>query len=88
MAPVGAAGRPLRTTRCVYTTNALDCLNLIALAAVQAGTDDPVEIADEMIDVSIVGRGCNSFEQCLGIVEAGPQHQLPGVELVRLLGPQ
>ncbi len=52
-----------------YATNALDCLNLIALAAVQAGTDDPVEVADEMIDVSIVGTVCNSFELCLGIVE-------------------
>jgi branched-chain amino acid transport system substrate-binding protein len=52
-----------------YATNALDCLNLIALAAVQAGTDDPAEIADEMIDVSIVGTVCNAFEQCLGIVE-------------------
>jgi branched-chain amino acid transport system substrate-binding protein len=52
-----------------YATNALDCLNLIALAAVQAGTDEPAEIADEMIDVSIVGTVCNSFDQCLRIVE-------------------
>jgi branched-chain amino acid transport system substrate-binding protein len=52
-----------------YATNALDCLNLIALAAVQANSDDPVEIANEMLDVSLVGTVCNSFEPCLLIVD-------------------
>jgi branched-chain amino acid transport system substrate-binding protein len=52
-----------------YATNALDCLNLIALAALEAATDEPAEIAEEMIDVSIVGTVCNSFTQCLNIVE-------------------
>ena len=52
-----------------YATNSLDCLNLIALAAVEAGTDDPAAIAEEMLNVSVVGSLCNSFRQCRGIAE-------------------
>ena len=52
-----------------YATNALDCLNLIALAAVEAGTDDPAAIADEMIDASFAGTLCSSFAVCLEIAE-------------------
>ncbi len=52
-----------------YATNALDCLNLIALATVEAGTDDPAAIAAEMIDASFAGTLCNSFAVCLEIAE-------------------
>jgi branched-chain amino acid transport system substrate-binding protein len=47
-----------------YATNALDCLNLIALAAVEAETDDPQAIAAEMVDVSLVGALCHNFAVC------------------------
>jgi branched-chain amino acid transport system substrate-binding protein len=47
-----------------YATNALDCLNLIALAAVEAETDDPEAIAAEMVDVSVVGALCHNFAVC------------------------
>jgi branched-chain amino acid transport system substrate-binding protein len=53
----------------VYATNALDCLNLIALAAVEAGTDDATAIAGEMVDTSVAGTLCSSFPACLGIAE-------------------
>ena len=52
-----------------YATNTLDCLNLIALAAVEAGTDDAGSIAAEMIDASVAGTLCNSFADCLDIAE-------------------
>ena len=52
-----------------YATNALDCLNLIALATVVAGTDDPTAIAADMIDASFVGTLCSSFAVCLNIAE-------------------
>ncbi len=52
-----------------YATNTLDCLNLIALATVGAGTDDPAAIAAEMIDASFAGTLCNSFAVCLDIAE-------------------
>jgi branched-chain amino acid transport system substrate-binding protein len=52
-----------------YATNALDCLNLIALAAFEADTDDPAEVAAEMIDVSIGGALCSSFDVCRNIAE-------------------
>ena len=61
-----------------YATNSLDCLNLIALAAVEAGTDDPAAIAEEMLNVSVVGSLCNSFAAVPGHRRAGPQHQLSG----------
>ena len=53
----------------VYATNALDCLNLIALATIEAGTDDPTAIAAEMVDASVAGTLCSSFASCLGIAE-------------------
>jgi branched-chain amino acid transport system substrate-binding protein len=52
-----------------YATNTLDCVNLIALATVRAGTDDPTAIAAEMIDASVAGTLCNSFAVCLAIAE-------------------
>jgi branched-chain amino acid transport system substrate-binding protein len=52
-----------------YATNTLDCLNLIALAAVEAGTDDATAIAGEMVDTSVAGTLCSSFPACLGIAE-------------------
>jgi branched-chain amino acid transport system substrate-binding protein len=53
----------------VYATNALDCLNLIALATVEAGTDDPTAIAAEMVDTAVAGTLCSSFVGCLDIAE-------------------
>jgi hypothetical protein len=52
-----------------YATNALDCLNLIALATVEAGTDDPNAIAAEMLNVSVGGSLCNTFAACRDIAE-------------------
>ena len=52
-----------------YATNALDCLNLIALATVEAGIDDPATIASEMVGVSVGGTLCNSFGACRAIAE-------------------
>jgi hypothetical protein len=52
-----------------YASNALDCLNLIALATVEAGTDDPESIAAEMLNVSVGGSLCNTFSACRDIAE-------------------
>jgi branched-chain amino acid transport system substrate-binding protein len=48
-----------------YTANAVDCVNLIALAAVQAGSDDPARIQTNMAAVSREGRKCTSFADCV-----------------------
>jgi branched-chain amino acid transport system substrate-binding protein len=51
-----------------FATNAYDCVNLIALSAVQAGTDDPAEIAARMTDASSDGQPCRDFETCVGLL--------------------
>ena len=70
-----------------FATNALDCVNLIALAAVQADSDDPQQIAAQMIGVSSGGVSCATFAECVqllaesninydgpgGVVEIGPE---------------
>jgi branched-chain amino acid transport system substrate-binding protein len=52
-----------------YASNALDCLNLIALATVEAGSDNPESIAAEMLNVAVGGSLCNTFSACLDIAE-------------------
>jgi branched-chain amino acid transport system substrate-binding protein len=47
-----------------YAVNAFDCVNLIALAALQAGSDAPRDIAGQMANVSAGGAVCRTFEQC------------------------
>jgi branched-chain amino acid transport system substrate-binding protein len=47
-----------------YAVNAFDCVNLIALAAMQAGSDAPGDIAGQMANVSAGGASCRSFAEC------------------------
>ena len=47
-----------------FTANAADCVNLIALAAIQAGSDDPAEIKKNMASVSAGGQPCTDFADC------------------------
>ena len=47
-----------------FTANAVDCVNLIALAAIQAGSDDPGEIKKNMASVSAGGQVCTEFADC------------------------
>ncbi len=74
-----------------FATNAYDCVNLIALAAVQAGVDDSVgmpdaqEMAAALPTVSGGGQPCRQFVECIellgdnrGFDYDGPG---PGVEI-------
>ena len=54
-----------------FAGNAFDCVNLIALASEQAGSDDPQEIAARMSDVSELGLTCRDYAACLDITTAG-----------------
>jgi branched-chain amino acid transport system substrate-binding protein len=47
-----------------YAASAFDCVNLIALAALQAGSDASADIATQMTSVSVSGSPCVSFEVC------------------------
>jgi branched-chain amino acid transport system substrate-binding protein len=65
--PVGAEAEGF------FTTNAVDCVNLIALATVQARSDSPRDVQAQMAAASVGGRGCVSFADCLEKIDAGLQ---------------
>ena len=47
-----------------FTSHAIDCVNLIALAAMTAQSDDPDDIQVRMAPVGSGGAECRSFESC------------------------
>lgn len=47
-----------------YAVNAVDCVNLVALAAMQVDSDAPRDIAGQMAAVSAGGAPCASFADC------------------------
>ncbi len=47
-----------------FSAHAYDCVNLIALAALQAGSDVASRIATQMAAVSVGGSVCRSFASC------------------------
>lgn len=54
-----------------YAAHAYDCANLIALAAIQAGTDAPGRVATQVASVSVGGSGCSMFESCVEHIAQG-----------------
>lgn len=52
----------------VFSPQVTDCVTLLALSAVQAGSDAPTSIAAQMAPVSSGGRLCRSFDTCAQIV--------------------
>ncbi len=57
----------------LFAANAFDCANLIALAAVRAGSDAPRDIARQIAQVSVSGSACMTFEDCVDAIESGLQ---------------
>ncbi len=55
----------------LFAANAYDCVNLIALAAVAAGSDAAVEIAGEIPAVSSSGSVCRTFAACVDAIDNG-----------------
>ncbi len=47
-----------------YAAYAYDCLNLVALAAQAAGSNDPRVFRDRLADVSQLGAPCDTFAAC------------------------
>ena len=54
-----------------FTAQATDCVNLIALAAMAAGSDDPALIQGRMSQVGSGGLVCTSFASCAMRLEEG-----------------
>jgi ABC-type branched-subunit amino acid transport system substrate-binding protein len=55
----------------IFSVYYYDCTLLIALAAQAAGSDDPAEIKDAILEVSQGGTKCQTFADCLALLEAG-----------------
>ena len=51
-----------------FATNALDCVNLIALSAAQANSDDPRQIEAQMVETSRGGVSCRTFADCVALL--------------------
>lgn len=61
-----------------FTAHAADCVNLIALAALDAGSDAPRDIRNNMASVSTEGRACTTFEACAEFLGQGLQIDYDG----------
>lgn len=70
---VAALGRPLGpdTTEGYFTSHAVDCVNLIALAAIDAGSDAPKDIRANIVNASSGGSQCGTFERCAELLDGG-----------------
>jgi len=55
----------------LFGTNAYDCVTTIALAAEQAQSDRPSDIAAEMQSASSGGSVCRRFDACRDLISAG-----------------
>ncbi len=75
VAPQAISGDPEDETNTFapYAVNAFDCVNLIALAAVQGASDAPRIIKTQMQSVSSGGRLCRTFESCVARLDEGLQ---------------
>jgi branched-chain amino acid transport system substrate-binding protein len=62
-----------------YAPQAFDCVNTIALAAEQAGSDNPEVFAKEMNGITKDGEKCNSFADCKRLLAAGRDIDYDGV---------
>ncbi|MFP5488082.1 MAG: ABC transporter substrate-binding protein, partial [Acidimicrobiia bacterium] len=62
-----------------FAAHAVDCVNLIALAAIEADSDSPDDIQLWMAPASGGGRQCSSFADCVALIEQGLQIDYNGL---------
>ncbi|MGH3442334.1 MAG: ABC transporter substrate-binding protein [Nitriliruptorales bacterium] len=55
----------------IFSAHAYDCVVLMALAALETNTDDPVAMSGAMTGLTKEGVKCRSFEQCKELIENG-----------------
>jgi branched-chain amino acid transport system substrate-binding protein len=55
-------------TSAVYASYGFDCANLVALASMAAGSDDPEDFGDQMVAVSRNGLTCRDMATCAPLV--------------------
>jgi branched-chain amino acid transport system substrate-binding protein len=62
-----------------FAANAVDCVNVIALAAVRADSDRPRDFRSYLAEVSYDGRPCTGFAECVALLDEVPQIDYNGV---------
>lgn len=62
-----------------FAAHAVDCVNLIALAAIEAESDAPDDMSTWMAPASGGGRQCTTFEDCVALIEQGLQIDYNGL---------
>jgi len=55
----------------IFSSYYYDCMNLVALAAQAAGSNDPAKIRDKMIEVSSGGTKCQNFTEFSALLKQG-----------------
>jgi branched-chain amino acid transport system substrate-binding protein len=70
----------------LFATNVYDCVNLIALAAQAAESDNPFTIAASVPSVSEGGQTCRDFSACLEVLQQGRNVDYDGPDGVIALG--
>jgi branched-chain amino acid transport system substrate-binding protein len=58
-------------TPLAYVAYAYDCVNLLALAAQAAGSDDPEQLRAQLVSVSSGGSPCQGFKNCASQLAVG-----------------
>jgi branched-chain amino acid transport system substrate-binding protein len=62
-----------------YSAESYDAVVITALAATIAGSDDGVAVAAEINDVTRGGEKCNTYADCLALLDAGSDIDYDGV---------
>ncbi|WP_214317516.1 ABC transporter substrate-binding protein [Nonomuraea sediminis] len=68
-----------KLTNYTYAAESYDAANLIALAAQEAKTDDPAQIAKHLVTVSKGGEKCADFKSCDELLKAGKDVDYDGI---------
>lgn len=55
----------------IFSAHAYDCVNIIALAAEKAGSDDPNQFRLEIVPITKDGDKCTDFASCKSLVDEG-----------------
>ena len=55
----------------IFSSYYYDCTNLVALAALAAGSNDPAKIRSKILEVSSGGTKCQNFAECSALLKQG-----------------
>lgn len=66
-------------TETTFAAQFYDCAIVTALAAIAADTDDPVVMAEQLVDITSGGTKCTAFDECVGLLADGEDIDYDGI---------